>query len=347
MSFRPLRAGFTLVELLVVIMIIGVLIALLLPAVQRAREAAARTNCVNNLKQIGLAMHNHESALRELPYSKRATKPQRSWAPDLLSFLEQGNIVSDANYDLDANWWRTTDEVTGEPVPNGVTCQKFIDVFICPSSPIPHRIENKIDGAAGDKIGACGDYFAPEGVSVAINGELPTAMQLNFGTATVLPGVLRPFEQTLPNLPVGSTYPYAFIKTTFKSITDGTSNTIMLGECAGREDVWRGRNMRPSVADRALPNCARSRGGAWATNDNPYVIGTRVDWCNSATPIPGKMKINASNEYGFLYYSFHDRGANFCFADGSVRYLSDKTALWTLAALTTRSGGEALSSTDY
>jgi prepilin-type N-terminal cleavage/methylation domain-containing protein/prepilin-type processing-associated H-X9-DG protein len=351
MTTKHGRLGFTLVELLVVIAIIGALVALLLPAVQKAREAGRRASCLNNLKQLGLAMHNFESAKRCLPYSKRSTKPQRSWAPDLLPFLEQANVVSGANYNLDQNWWRNTAEaddplIPGQAIPNGTTVQKFLSVFICPSAPIPQRIEYKLDTATGDKIGACGDYFAPEGVSVQINNELPAEQQLNFATATVLPGALQPLETAMPNLPPGSTYPYSYQKSGFESITDGASNTILIGECAGREDVWRGRLMKPAQTDKSLPNCARARGGAWATNDNPYVIGTRVDW-SGISPLTMPMKINNSNEYGFLYYSFHDGGANFCFADGSVHFLSDSIALWVLAALTTRSGGEALSASDY
>jgi len=179
------------------------------------------------------------------------------------------------------------------------------------------------------------------------------APQLAFNSATVLPGVLQPFEDGMPNPPpttspsgLGS-YPFPFRKSSLRSVTDGTSNTIILGECAGREDVWRGRVMKPSQTDKALPNCARARGGAWATNDNPYVIGTRVDWCGGSIPATVPMKINGSNEYGFLFYSFHDGGAEFAMADGSVRFVSDQIALWVLASLTTRSGGEAMSSTDF
>src|SRR5262245_61798482 len=130
-------------------------------------------------------------------------------------------------------------------------------------------------------------------------------------------------------------------RVTLLTISDGTSNTILVRECAGRQDVWRRRPMKPAAADKSNPSCARARGGAWATNDNPYEIGQRVEWCTGAA-IPGTMKINNSNEWGHLYYSFHDGGANFCFADGSVRFISEGVQLWTLAAMTTRSGGEVV-----
>lgn len=316
------RSAFTLVELLVVIAIIGILVALLLPAVQAARESARRMSCQNNLKQIALAMHNHEGVYRQLPYSRRDTAPQRSWAPDTLPFLEQANMVSDAGYNLNENWWRST-TYAGVPIPNAATVQTQLAVFTCPSTPNPKRMQNKTEVAPEqNKIGACGDYFTPEGVSTLINNELLPAEQ--FPAGADLTGVLRKFPDA--NL--------------FANVLDGTSNTILLGECAGREDVYRGRKRTPAVADKTQSNCARARGGAWATNDNPYEIGTRVEWCTGSA-IPGPMRINNSNEYGFLFYSMHPGGANFAYADGSVRFISESVRLKVLASLVTRLGGEA------
>ncbi len=319
-----IRSAFTLVELLVVIAIIGILVALLLPAIQAAREASRRSSCSNNLKQMALAMHQHSDTYRCLPYSKRDTLPQRSWAPDLLPFLEQANLVSGANYDLNQNWWRSTTSTSPvTAIPNATTVQTKLDVFVCPSTPNPNRMQNKTETPPEqNKVGACGDYFAPEGVNAAINNELPAAD--GFPASADLKGALRKYPEL----------------NTFAAILDGTSHTILVAECAGREDVWRGRVMKPAVADKTQPNCARARGGAWATNDNPYEIGTRTEWCTSAT-IPGPMKINNSNEYGHLFYSFHPVGANFAFCDGSVRHLDESTDLRVLAVLVTRNGGEA------
>ena len=98
--------------------------------------------------------------------------------------------------------------------------------------------------------------------------------------------------------------------------------------------------MTAAQTDKAKPNCARARGGAWATNDNPYEIGQRIEWCTGSTNVPGPMKINNSNEWGFLFYGFHTGGANFAFADGSVRFLAESTGLRTLGVLVTRAGGE-------
>ena len=318
----PTRRAFTLIELLVVIAIIVTLMAILLPAVQKVRSAAQRATCSNNLKQIGLAIHNYHLNRDQLPYSKRTSQPQRSWVPDLLPFLEQAAVVSDVNYNQNENWWRST-TYAGVPIPNSATVQMHLKVLMCPSNPNPERVQNKTEVAPEqNKIGACGDYFIPEGVHKAINGELTAAEQ--FAATADLRGMLRPYPE----------------KSTFDSCKDGTSNTIMVGECAGREDVWRGRVMTPAAADKANPNCARARGGAWATNDNPYEIGQRTEWCSGTNTIPGTMKINNSNEWGHLFYSFHQGGAVFCFGDGSVRYLGEETPLWNLAALTTRSGRE-------
>ncbi len=318
---RPRAGGFTLVELLVVIAIIGILVALLLPAVQAAREAARRMSCTNNLKQIALAMHNHESTYQMMPYSKRDTLPQRSWAPDTLPYLEQSNMVSGASYDLHENWWRST-TYSGVPIPNAATVQLHLAVFNCPSTPNQRRMQSKAETPPEqNKVGACGDYFVTEGVSPAINAELIAADQ--FPTGSDLQGALRKF----PNA------------NTFAMITDGTSHTILLGECAGREDVYRGRKRTPAVADKTQSGCARARGGAWATNDNPYEIGMRVEWCTGSA-IPGPMKINSSNEHSFLFYSFHPSGSNFAFADGSVRLLSESIRLRVLANLVTRAGAE-------
>jgi prepilin-type N-terminal cleavage/methylation domain-containing protein/prepilin-type processing-associated H-X9-DG protein len=383
------RRGFTLVELLVVILIIGILIALLFPAVQAARAAARRSSCLNNLRQLGLAFHNYENAEKHLPFSKRveADGAARSWVPDLLPYLEQANLVSGANYDLSQDWWRIRSayipdptpgvnpdpanptvfipDPNGSAVPNGITAQKFVQVMMCPSTPVQQRTQFKDDAKVGNKIGACGDYFTPEGVHSSILVDLPATYPdgtphpiFPAGTTAssnvVLSGVLQPFGAGV--LPSWTTSlqgdPRVGMVTarprypTMDGVTDGTSNTILIGECAGREDVWRGRQMTPANATKG-PGCARARGGAWATNDSSYAIGQRIDWCSSSASIPGPMKINNSNEWGFLYYSFHDGGSQFTFADGSARFISDKVALWVLASLTTRAGGEAMSASDY
>src|SRR5262249_50660492 len=204
----------------------------------------------------------------------------------------------------------------------GATQLKIVQ---CPSTPIPNRTQDKPENPPPNKTGACGDYFPPTGVHLDINNVLPPAQQ--FAPKADLRGVLCWYDDTNRSNRVAD-------------VTDGLSNSILLGECAGREDVWRKRVMT-QVNFNSTPK-ARARGGAWATTDNPYTIGQRVAWAPASGPIPGAIAINNSNEWGHCYYSFHAGGANFAFADGSVRVLSEGTSLWTLAALTTRAGGETI-----
>jgi prepilin-type N-terminal cleavage/methylation domain-containing protein/prepilin-type processing-associated H-X9-DG protein len=325
------RTGFTLVELLVVIAIIGILVALLLPAIQAAREAARRSQCLNNMKQLGIAFLNYESAKKQFPLSIKRADPAtkrglNNWAPSVLAYLEEGNLVQ--GYDLKEDWWR--DKSDGTPG-NRTLVANFLSVLICPSTEDQRRIQDKPETSPPNKTGACGDYFTPAGVHTDINNSLATDLQFpvpanadDLVTQRLLHGVIR-WEETDP------------AKTRLNkisSITDGTSKSIMIGEDAGREDVWR-RGVKQDVNYTAS---IRARGGAWATSDNPYEIGQRK--AQDGSTIPGTVGINNSNEWGHCFYSFHPGAANFTFADGSIRTISDTIELRTLAELVTRAGQE-------
>lgn len=317
---QALSRAFTLVELLVVIAIIGVLVALLLPAVQAAREAARRSQCLNNFKQVGLAFLNYESGKTQLPFPTYAQDPAtpqivlgiNNWAPHVLPYLEQGNLIK--GYDVKVDWWKE---------PNRTIVQNPVSVLTCPSTPNANRIQDKPESTPPNKTGACGDFYVPTGVHTDINNSLAAADQ--FPTGSDLQAVIA----------VKSEFNTA---NELKAVIDGTSNSIMVGECAGREDVWRGRELFP--VDYTGSPKIRARGGAWATTDNPYAIGQRNANDAAFGPIPGEVGINNSNEWGHCFYSFHNGGANFTFADGSVRFIAEGIGLRTLAELVTRANAE-------
>jgi prepilin-type N-terminal cleavage/methylation domain-containing protein/prepilin-type processing-associated H-X9-DG protein len=314
MPSAPRRAAFTLIELLVVVAIIGILVALLLPAVQAAREASRRTKCQNNLKQLGLGFHNFESVRGELPLAY--TDPaivQNNWMPFILPHLEGGNLV--AGYDLKISWWKD---------PNRAIVATQLTLVQCPTTPIRNRVQDKPETTPPNKTGACADYFTPAGVHLDINHSLGPGEQI--GAGRDLRGVICWFTVDNP-------------ANMLAAVEDGTSNTIMVGECAGREDVWRRGQMFKNDFNSAPK--VRARGGAWATTDNAYEIGQRKAWDVAFGPIPGVVAINNSNEWGHCFYSFHPGGANFLFADGSVHHFNESMSLKTLADQVTRHGHEA------
>ena len=310
------RRAFTLIELLVVIAIIGILIALLLPAVQSARETSRRVQCLNNLKQLALAFHNYENAHKVFPLAyTKPVAPARgtnNWAPYVLPFLEEKNLV--AGYDLKEDWWRE---------PNRTIVKTQLAIVQCPATIDQDRMQDKPEASPPNKTGACGDYFTPAGVHLDINLSLPAEEQ--FSSTADLRGVICWQSDANRINRLGD-------------VVDGTAHSIMLGECAGRENVYRGRR-KYGVNYTGSPR-VRARGGAWATSDNPYEIGQRIPWHASFGTVPGLVSINNSNEWGHCFYSFHDGVANFAYADGSVRTLSDTIRLRILGELVTRAGKE-------
>lgn len=318
MKILQRRPAFTLIELLVVIAIISLLMALLLPAIQKVRAAADKMICGSNMRQLVIALHHYHNDHNKFPLGytdPTSSEAWHNWMAYTLPYVEGQNLAKD--YNTSFPWWVGT---------NRDIVIKRIKLVQCPSTPNPERIQDKPETTPPNKTGSCGDYFAVAGVNVEINNSLPSTQQFNINTD--LRGVLCWFDASLNKV------------NRIADVRDGTANTFMIGECAGREDVYRGRMFYP-VNFTSSPR-VRARGGAWATTDNAYMIGSRKAWDVAFGPIPGEMKINNSNEWGHCFYSFHPTGANFAFADGSVRFFGESTSLWTLAALSTRAGGEVI-----
>ena len=328
--------GFTLVELLVVIAIIGILIGMLLPAVQAVREAARRTTCSNNLKQMGLAALNYESAHMEFPSAGQAKAepnglgsnvfftinneleglgdPSHSVQTYILPFIEGNNIHSLFNlqYRYDFN------PTSPEAPTNQAASKNLVDTFVCPST-----------GGRSVEVDAEGygftDYSCP--VTVASLGEIT-------GTASGEPNQQCAFNGKTPRK-IGS-------------ITDGTSNTVAIAEDAGRFDEDSGGFMliKNEAMDDGTP--VQRRSWAWADPENSYNVDRLVN--NNANPIGGPEDCRWSvvncgaNEETF---SFHTGGANLVLCDGSVHFLSDSISAVPFIALMSARGGEVVSISDF
>ena len=307
--FRQYRrhSAFTLIELLVVIAIIAVLLGLLLPAVQKVREAANRMKCCNNLKQLGLALHHfHDTRNKFPPGNAQGPLPEagvtepvtHGWAPYILPFIEQQKLLDLYLWDLELY----------DP-PNQQVVVRQLKDFQCPSAPEQDRFMTYAVFSWGGK-GACGDYapaFYVDPVLVQ-QGWIPQPADYR--------GVLEPNHMTRVS-----------------EIADGTSNTILLTEVAGRPRQWRAGQAGP---DQTIG------GGPWAGFHTGITLrGASSDGGTQ----PGQCAINCTNDHEV--YSFHAGGANAVFADGSVHVLKANVHIRILARLVTRAGGEVVADGDY
>jgi prepilin-type N-terminal cleavage/methylation domain-containing protein/prepilin-type processing-associated H-X9-DG protein len=317
---RARQRGFTLIELLVVIAILAVLIGLLLPAVQKVREAASRIKCANNLKQFGLAMHNYHDTMQGFPppyvnkggsYLNSGFPFTHGWAPFLLPYVEQQPL-----YEL-YRW-----DVPQYAPENGPVIATQLKMFQCPSSPEQDRYFTMGPFAYFGTRGACGDYTLTLGVD-------PALAQLG------LVDQVGDYRGALTNTPTPA---LALSPTTagmrLTDITDGASNTILLTEDAGRPRLWQ--------VGQAGPNPQALSGGPWNHFKGPITLqGSTSD----GRVQPGPCALNCTND-GEVY-AFHSGGANAVFADGSVHFLKAGMDIRILARLITRAGGEVVSDGDF
>ncbi|MBX3442298.1 MAG: DUF1559 domain-containing protein [Planctomyces sp.] len=300
------RRGFTLIELLVVIAIIAILVALLLPAVQQAREAARRTQCKNNLHNIGLAIHNYESSHKVFPPSSTSgfgrgvwnwpgagpndrTIHLHSFASLILPQLDAGNLYNAINYNL-----------SSLAVENRLAASQILPFYSCPSYAGRQYSDHPLyTGSVGYDKFAIRNYVALGAVTVVgLSGMVPAE------------GLMFP----------GS-------RTGFRDIVDGSSNTIMLAETREeRAAVW-------------IDGTSASVAARWTNLASPTFAGNTVS-INYRPYFPDVFPNSIAQDYGPS--SMHVGGAHHLLADGSVRFLNDSLDVNVYDALTTRAGGEVV-----
>lgn len=312
--FHPsARAGFTLIELLVVIAIIAILIALLLPAVQKVREAANRTQCQNNLKQIGLGLHNYHDTNKHFPSNIRPSAVSTvrvRWQTFILPFLEQDNIYRGINQNL--NWHDSA---------NLPYTSRQITILRCPSTPNQERLDGAPDNGWAPIVGNS-DYAQVYGIDQRL---------VSLGVP--------------PGYGIGSRSERVRIA----DVNDGLSNTLNVTESAGRPALYQAGKLINNNGVNGGGWC-RPASDIWLSGS--AANGTVIPGPCGINCTNGEDKGGAYPHpyYGVdgtgQIYAFHQGGAHVLFGDGSVRLVSQSIPIVSLGALVTRSGGEVIAG-DY
>jgi prepilin-type N-terminal cleavage/methylation domain-containing protein/prepilin-type processing-associated H-X9-DG protein len=314
---RSRLRAFTLVELLVVIAIIGILIALLLPAVQAAREAARRSSCSNNLKQLGISLHNFENSNKKLP---PGAWPTGSWSPlvPLANYLEQGNVYSQINMNL--GWWDAGNDVGMRSQPQSL---------VCPSDPFPGRVE-----AMGwtNYHGNCGTWAQLtnwDGVFGYPNGDggIPRMPAARFGDITD-----------------GLSNTVAFAEVVNGAGGSGSAKTrfdCFDASMPGGTDV---ASARAAFLAIDWKTASIPWSGSWRWRGYPWGEGSPWrTWYNHLLP-PNSACFVPGDFYKIVTptCSYHSGGAQVVLCDGSARMVNESIdgAVWIAAG--TRQGGEAV-----
>jgi prepilin-type N-terminal cleavage/methylation domain-containing protein/prepilin-type processing-associated H-X9-DG protein len=339
------RTAFTLIELLVVIAIIGILIGLLLPAVQKVREAAARAKCENNLKQMGLAIHNYESANRRLPFGKGPSFTQPAGIPvyarwsfhsQILPFIEQGNLYSSIDFTFPPETPGMGGVVNFMPAyqnparQNADQCRTVVPIFLCPSDPAPQD-----PNWPGQN-----NYYASQGAQYLCD---LTGSELS---------TIDPTER--PNGPF-----YYLSNTRFADVLDGLSNTAFLSE-KGRGFATPTFNVDmiqipfQSSLNAMYTTCSAQTKGAtpltskqgfsWVMGEMCCTTYNHVSTPNTTScagiGYPGNM---ANMGMCVTANSYHPNGVNVFFGDGSVHFINNNIDIATWRAMGTMNGGETFS----